>query len=485
MIKYLLVAVLAVVGSQAAFSQYTTLNAIPMCWRTAGGIDSTIYMTQGDANQKQKPDRYYYYNAAGLKVTVTGGSLRFGHCELPTVDSIILHIDNLADILDSIQANTTEPQLCNCDYRIDLYDQTLTIDTNASQAKWIYNQTILRDCGAGEEIIASIPTTTLIPKVYHVANTLSALSNGGVVDSSKVFYNDASADFFKIYLSPHMVKIKYPAWPGDTSHLRFNTATYARMQTALNSVLNYAIEKWATDNSLPSPQRDANFTVTPSGLVFMFFNLIHYPTGNYLNLKSGSTNFWYHITASGASTNATAMGFAGAGKNVTHTWATPCGSNVSCSYQCNAVNSADVQVAFDSIELIMPLDTNQFGDIRQTCPGPCPEDNGCVEICNSSENPIPVTIITSATDCPLTGVVEFPLVVTSASSTLPGNLYHSVTISITSGTVILSAVNTAGTTSATFTSGQVFSAQAADCELIPTSFTVNATSGAATVATSK
>jgi len=101
MLKYLLVAVLAVVGSQAAFAQYYTLNALPMCWRTGGGVDSTIYMTQTDASQKTKPDRVYYYNATGNKVTVTGGSLKFGNCENPTTDSILVRLNVLIEDNDT------------------------------------------------------------------------------------------------------------------------------------------------------------------------------------------------------------------------------------------------------------------------------------------------------------------------------------------------------------------------------------------------
>lgn len=80
MIKYLLVAALAVVGSQAAFSQYNTVNTIPMCWTTPGGVDSTIYKTQLDASQRTSPSQIYYYNAAGSIVVVVGGTLNFGYC---------------------------------------------------------------------------------------------------------------------------------------------------------------------------------------------------------------------------------------------------------------------------------------------------------------------------------------------------------------------------------------------------------------------
>ncbi len=101
-IKYLLAAVLAVVGSQAAFSQYYTVNAIPMCWRTPGGVDSTIYESQLDASQYTKPARKYYFNAQGNAVTVTGGILRFGGCESPQTDSILVRLNVLVNDTASV-----------------------------------------------------------------------------------------------------------------------------------------------------------------------------------------------------------------------------------------------------------------------------------------------------------------------------------------------------------------------------------------------
>lgn len=138
-LKYLLIVAVLAVGCQTAFSQYVTLNAIPMCWRTPGGVDSTIYMTQGDANQKQRPDRYYYYNAAGVKVTVSGGTLRFGHCELPTTDSVTVRLDIALEDNDTMIAKLEQvinllggPSDCQVqnEYREETLTSTQTYVTN-------------------------------------------------------------------------------------------------------------------------------------------------------------------------------------------------------------------------------------------------------------------------------------------------------------------------------------------------------------------
>ncbi len=130
-IKYLLAAVLAVVGSQAAFSQYTTLNAIPLCWTTPLGVDSSIYVTQGDASQKTKPDRYFYYNAANTKVAVSGGTLRFGNCDNPTTDSVTVRLDIMLQDNDTlINQLTTVINLlggpADCQVQNEYREETLT-----------------------------------------------------------------------------------------------------------------------------------------------------------------------------------------------------------------------------------------------------------------------------------------------------------------------------------------------------------------------
>jgi len=476
--KILSILVFATIWFNANAQQFGDWEIV--CWDSAGVV-TPLLVRASTGNSSGSLIRTFYRLERGT-------SALNGKKVVPTVGTIedcgTSSGNAIADSLGQLINNTTEPQQCQCEYAIDLHDQTLTVDTNALQPVWNYTQVVTRDCGAGPEVVASIPTATLTPKVWHNVIATSLTNTSAIIDSLRVSYGTTS--HFNIYLSPVGVKTRYPALAIDTSLLRYNTANATATATALKTVIEYGINKWALDNGRAVPQRECEVAVnTGINSIFFQFNIINNPSSDYINLVNGATRVWYHRTESGSSTTTSAMGYAGSSQNVTHTYTTPCGLVASVSYQCNVNNSADVQTSFDVIPLISPLDTNRFGYVTRICSEPCPEGGGCVTICNDEDNPIPVTIITSPTDCPLTGVVEFPLSVSAISSTLPGNLYHSITISITSGTVILSAVNTSGTTLATFTSGQVFSAQAADCELIPTSFTVNATSGAATVATSK
>ncbi len=139
MIKYWLVAVLAVVGSQSAFSQYYTVNALPMCWTTPLGVDSTVFLSQLDATQKPKPDRKYYYNAQGNAVTVSSGVLRFGECSTPTNDSLTVRLDvqlqdndtiiNQLTTIINILGGPADCQVQN-EYREETLTSTQTYATN-------------------------------------------------------------------------------------------------------------------------------------------------------------------------------------------------------------------------------------------------------------------------------------------------------------------------------------------------------------------
>jgi hypothetical protein len=100
------------------------------------------------------------------------------------------------------------------------------------------------------------------------------------------------------------------------------------------------------------------------------------------------------------------------------------------------------------------------------------------------DNPIPVQIV--AATCPVLGVVQQPLNLTSGSGTLPANTYNSISVLVKTGTVTITTTNTTGSETASYAAGTTFSAKHPNgCSFIPTSFTINAAAGSAVVTTMK
>jgi hypothetical protein len=112
---------------------------------------------------------------------------------------------------------------------------------------------------------------------------------------------------------------------------------------------------------------------------------------------------------------------------------------------------------------------------------PCPENDGCVEICNTADNPIPVEIIST---CLTQGVTEW-IEPTGTIYQLPGSTYNTVTVAVTAGPVTVTMNNTGPPVSRTLPTGATFTASAGDCKLLLTGYTVDATGGSVLVSTFK
>jgi len=91
---------------------------------------------------------------------------------------------------------------------------------------------------------------------------------------------------------------------------------------------------------------------------------------------------------------------------------------------------------------------------------------------------------TETDTCLVSNLVEFPVTASGNSVSLAANYYHAVTISVTTGTVNISLINSGvGITTASLTAGQTFSTSAKECAYLATGFGINATGGAAIVST--
>ena len=83
---------------------------LKLCWTTASGVDSTIYVAWLNAAATTAPTRLHYFNVSGSAVTVTGGTLRPGYCNAYTLDSleanIVATLGSFAGGPDTIAANS-------------------------------------------------------------------------------------------------------------------------------------------------------------------------------------------------------------------------------------------------------------------------------------------------------------------------------------------------------------------------------------------
>jgi len=517
-IKILFLLLLAPFLAMGQSSPLYTNNIEPLCWTTPGGVDSTIYVAWMSSAGTTKPSRLHYFNVSGNAVTVSGGKLRAGYCSEPTNDSLIIRLDSLifqADInledndtvivrldsflirLDSLINNTTQPQQCDCIYRVQLENTTISIADNAQQPVWHYDRVARRDCGAGfVEVFRSSETTTG-GAAYGRTSTAyvnggNPLQNGGVIDSIMVFTKNPDENF-SVYLSPQAVKLHYPLWSGDTSQLRYNTATYTTYNLALESVMLYALTNWAATHvpTLAFPSFDFDANVGNTGNIQLRFWVTHNPNSTYvaINTQAAARRIAWHPTASGAQVVGTGVQYQGATAVATLPYVLPCDTTIQTSYTIVLNNAATP--GWYTVPL-NPLPVPSLsGSVGQgSCLMPCPTTPECFTICNDAASPIPVVIVsgggggTETDTCLVSNLVEFPVTASGNSVSLAANYYHAVTISVTTGTVNISLINSGvGITTASLTAGQTFSTSAKECAYLATGFGINATGGAAIVST--
>ena len=486
-------------------TQYT-IDYEVVCWDSAGvtvPLLKKIYEVVGMGSL------HGYYTLSTLtKVVPTVGTV--GACDqvdsltfrLDTIiaqlevnlsdnDTVIVRLDSLLTLFDSLIGVNTEPQQCECVYVLDLQNHVYSIAQNAQKPVWSYERVVTRNCGAGDEEIfrqAGSQMVTGKASTYYTANA-GNLSNGGVIDSLKVYFKNPDTVAW-IYLSPAAVAANYPLLMPDidTNDLRFNTATVADMNAAIEEVMAYALGRVALTHNpvLNYPTNDFSAEVNSSGAIVMRFYVYNDPVGFYagINHTAGSRRMDYHQTASGVLRQSNGAGVGGINQTIAGYYNLPCDTTIQTSYTGTIVQSASVN--YYTLPVETPAAPSLAGSLGTgTCTQACPEMPDCFEICNTADNPIPVQIVPSVSDsCFVQNLVEFPVTASGNSVSLAANTYHSVSIAVTSGTVSISLVNSgSGITTATFSSGQTFSARAKECALLPTGFGINATSGSAIVST--
>ena len=312
-----------------------------------------------------------------------------------------------------------------------------------------------------------------------------------MIDSIRVFTKNPDENF-SVFLSPAAAKLHYPLWTGDTSQLRYNTATVATYNLALESVMLYALTNWAATHSpvLAFPSFDFDANVGNTGNIQLRFWVTNNPNSTYvaINTLAAARRIAWHPTASGAQVVGTGVQYQGATAVATLPYVLPCDTTIATSYTI-VLNDASTPGWYTVPINPLPVPTLSGSIGQGSCLMPCPVTPDCFEICNSSSNPIPVVIVSGGSGsesdtCLVSNLVEFPVTASGNSVSLAANYYHSVTIAVTTGTVNISLVNSGvGITTASLTAGQTFSTSAKECALLATGFGINATSGAAIVST--
>jgi len=506
----LLLAPFFVIGQS---SPLYTNNIEPLCWSTPGGVDSTIYVAWMSSAGTTRPSRLHYFNVSGNAVTVSGGQLRSGYCSEPTNDSIIIRLDSLifsADInlddndtvivrldsflirLDSLITNTHEPQICDCDYLLDQKDWSWSIDAGSQHPNWNATRFVTRNCGGGDEIVFSAEYSEPKDLNISMAYTNNGVSGGalvsgsGYIDSLVVFLKNP-LDTLTIWLHPDSLATKYPGITFPGSQLIYNSGTITTWVTSVTSVLNQALNTNAASNFLPNPQRIPFVTMSAGGIFRVGFEVVNIPSSYYANIRHDTplaTVLWHPSGGGAAGQTSSAVSRSVSAAISTVEYTLPCDTTIYTSYSDNLVATSGV--FWDSIALSAPTPPSVvFAKGSGTCSMPCPETPECFTICNDETQPVPVYLVGAATDtCMVANITEFPVTASANSVSLAANYYHAVSIAVTSGTVVVSMVNSGtGVTSASFASGQTFNVSAAECELLKTGFGINATAGAAIVST--
>ncbi len=403
-------------------------------------------------------------------------------------NNITVNLDSLLGLVDSIAGNTEQPQICDCVYEVNQRNWSYTVTPGTKNTYWNANRFVTRDCGGGVEEIFSQDYSELEDLDIYVGYTNSGLTNltsgTGYIDSFVVFLKNP-LDTLTIWLHPDSLATRYPTLTFPKANLVFNAASTSTWVTAVKAVIAKALQLNAAANQLVPPQNIPFVTINSSGAFIVGFEVIHQPIGYYCNIRHDAEagRMYYHPTGGGGAGTASIIKGRGQVSGISQvSYVTSCGT-IATTYS-EFMLTTRTGIFWDSLAMKTSPAPTTSGVGSITCSETCPNSpTDCVEICNDISNPIPVVVITNESDCPVGNIVEIPLSLTAQSSTLSGNFYHSVTISVTSGTVTISAVNPSGTTSGTFASGKTFTATAKECELIPTSFIINATSGAVTVAT--
>lgn len=488
--KYYLFAVLLVASSmvvQGQQSPYNTLNAIPICWTTGGGVDSSLYATQIDASGRTTPNRIYYYNAAGSAVSVAGGVMRFGHCSNPSNDTVVVQINAILDSLGVLITNTTEPQQCTCTYTLDLDNHAFSVLPNAQYPTWSYDRFVVRNCGAGnEEVFRQGGSSLATSKASTYYQGISAIQNGGVLDSVRIYTKNPDSVVW-IYLSPAKVAQNYPILLSssavDTADLRYNSASVADMNNALEVVMAYGLNRAAITHSppLPYPTFDFSAELNASGNVVLRFYVFNQPTGFYAGIANtaGSRRLDYHPTASGSLVQSNGSGIVGINHSIAGSYNT-CDTTIITSYNATMVQTNDMNW-YTLVVDDPPVPALSAGPGTATCTQACPEQPQCIEICNDVGSPVPVTIVSNQSECQVTGIVDFPDPVSSIYQ-IPANTINSITIGVVVGPVSITVVNGSSVKTRSFPTGATFSARApGECSFLQTAFSIDATASGAVV----
>lgn len=509
------------------------INIRPVCWTTAGGVDSTVYAAYMSAAATTRPTHIHYFvpilgTNRVAPVTISGGSIRAGSCTdkqllldndtllvnitnlVNNSDTVIVRLDNiinqtvnvnvkldsLAYLLDSLLNLSKQTQTCNCTYTLDLANHSYSIQNNSQYPVWSFERVITRNCGIGPEIVARIPgsvTNTNVNSRTSVGynNSGNSLQNGGYLDSMRVHTKNPDLTFW-IYLSPMKVAEKYPLLLTnglDTSRLRFNSSQVSLMNSAIQTVVNYAASQFALLQNpvLPPPTMTFVSQVLSNGNFNMRWYVTHNPSGFYVAVNPAASNrrIIFHTTASGATTSIDASFSSGASELTTQQYTLPCGTIIYTTYTASTYTPNNDWFQMPLTSPATPSLVGQLG--AGTCTQPCPTTKECVTICDT----VMVRIVDQAggsgsgasNTCAVQNIAEFPVTASGSSVALAQNYYHAVTIAVTSGTVSITLINAGDLQTRTFSAGQTFSVKAADCALIKTGFGINATAGTAIVST--
>ena len=394
-------------------------------------------------------------------------------------DTVIVRLESVLASLDSLISNTQVPQQCDCTYVLDQDGINYEVTANSQFVTWNYDKVVSRNCGAGAEEIYRQPTAVVgTGKAITDYNTGGGeeLSTGGHIDSILVFLANPEATLV-VYLSPQLVWDNYPDWVsggGDTTDLRFNSASPATLEDALESVIDFALNRYAALSFLPTPSRDQFCAVTAGGSVKIRFYVTHDPAGHYaaIDKDSPSRFFHFHQTASTtiASTRASITGIT---QVVQASYNLPCDTTVFTTYFDNVVDLGSSTWRF-----LSPTDPSTAALSGSLGTGTCQEDcnaSECISICE-----MPEVVIQDApwNGCKYRSRIR-PGVSASDIFIIDANTAHTVTCAVVSGTVTMTYLDSGITQS--YPTGSVIKATAKECEYLQTGLKFEQVGGTANV----
>lgn len=179
-------------GQSTPGTTFYGVEAQPVCWTTAGGVDSTIYQVALSPAGATKPTQLFFYvpivgTAKVQAVTVSGGTIRPGYCSTASDDSITSQLDIIIDLLGS---GTDTCQVDN-EWRVESITSNTTYATNTYNSIAIESVsgtvTVSVDGGSAVTLAAGTVLTVRADACRYVQSPVTVNVSGGSAIISRYY----------------------------------------------------------------------------------------------------------------------------------------------------------------------------------------------------------------------------------------------------------------------------------------------------------